>query len=283
MNEENNSNKLSEMILRWGSSLVKGSADQNTTSTEENNNTQQPIPTGYNSQLIQEALRYGDMAVRQRNAAAQNTLGAAEAGMYDMLGRMQLQTERDIADRRMRALRTGQTSSGLAAMEMQNIMAGQIGAQQIMADSRNQRMLMEQELAGTEANNRYYMLEMLNQNMKDMAAIDAQKYSASMLPGLQELFPDADPQTLMLLVRSMTPGQELSASERQALKNYQAGIHTTAEWNDYGDAEAFYNGNQNEIDAILSKESSRDAKLDALQESYGLTRAQAKQVYRQSK
>jgi hypothetical protein len=149
------------------------------------------IPTGYNSGLVQQAMQYGDQAVDAQKNMYNETIGTAEQGMYEMLGKMQLQNERAIADRRMKALRSGTTSSGLAALEMQNIQAGQIGATQVMQDARNQRLMMDQELAGRKENNRYYALELLNQNTKDIAAIDAQKYASSIIPGLKEDYPNA--------------------------------------------------------------------------------------------
>lgn len=182
------------------------------------------IPTGYNSDLVKQALEAGDLAAQQKRTAGTNVVNNAEQGMHDMLGRMQLQTERDVADRRMKALRSGTTSSGLAAMEMQNIQAGQIGAQQIMQDARTQRLDVESQYAGAEATNRQYMFEMLNQNTKDVAAIDAQKYSSGVIPQVQDLFPDAPADVIEAIAKSFDSSQELSTDEQNLIDNYKNGI-----------------------------------------------------------
>ena len=133
------------------------------------------IPTSMNHQLIQQALGFGDSAIAaQRNAATQS-LGRIEQSMYDIIGRNQLQSERDISQRRMQAVRSGMSSSQLAALELQNIQASQIGAQQIAQQYDMQREEMMREFAGAEDLNRQYMAQMLNENMTTASAIDAQR------------------------------------------------------------------------------------------------------------
>ena len=179
------------------------------------------VAQGYNSGLVQEALGYGQQANQQQRAAGMASIGAAEQGMMEMIGKMQLQNERAIADRRMKALRSGATSSSLAAMEMQNMQTGQIGAQQIMQDAYQQRMLMEQEYAGKDAMNRQFMFETLNQNTKDVAAIDAQKYSSNIIPGLREEYPDASADVLMVMAQKLQ-GIPLSKEDTNILNEYRA-------------------------------------------------------------
>lgn len=184
------------------------------------------VPDDYNHSLVQEALRAGDAGIAQQRQAGMNTINQAEQSMYDMLGRMQLQNERDIADQRIKALRSGQTSSQLAAMELQNLQAGQIGATSIMQDARNQRMMMEQEYAGQENMNRYYMLEMLGQNNKDLAAIEAQRYASSDLQQLVELF-ETDPATAVAMYKNML-NMDLDDNEQELIDNISRNSSNTS-------------------------------------------------------
>lgn len=186
------------------------------------------IPMGYNNSLIQQALQDGDAGIAAQRQAGMNTINESQQQMYDMLGRMQLQQERQIADQRIAALRSGQTSSQLAAMEMQNLQAGQIGATSILQDARNQRLALEQEFAGKKDMNRYYMLEMLNQNIKDSSAIDAQKFAASGAMQAAEALGSSDPELVLRYINAMT-GNELDSS---ALKAIQEILNPTTKKNE---------------------------------------------------
>lgn len=254
------------------------------------------IPTGYNSDLVAQALSAGDAAVAAKRNAAAGVIGNAEQGMYEMLGKMQLQNERSIADRRMQALRSGTTSSGLAALEMQNIQAGQLGATQVMQDSRNERLMMEMEFAGAEQTNRQFMFETLNQNRKDMSAIDAQKYSASQIPGLEDLLPGASPEVILAELKRFN-GVELTKAEESMLADYKAQVAaekdaeggivslkdsfrnrpTDQSWTDWS-AE-----NKTQLLAIIEGESRRGKKIEAIEDELGVPRSTASFIYRQIK
>lgn len=136
------------------------------------------IPQGYNSTLIQQALGFGDAAVAEKRAASMQNLGRIEGTMYDVLGRQQLQSEKDIAQRRMQAIRSGQTSAQIAIQEMQGIQARQIAAQAIAQQYDQQRLELGTEFAGAENTNRQFMLETLNQNVNNKAAVDAQVFAS---------------------------------------------------------------------------------------------------------
>jgi len=143
----------------------------------------------------------------------------AQGGLYDILGRMQLQNEQSIKQRRTQALRSGMTTSGLAALEMQNLQTGQIGAQQIAQEYAQERMQAEAQFAGQEATNRQFMMQQLNQNTLDKAAIEGQMYAASTPMQMQSIFPDAPPEVLELLSRKYN-GMGLEKEELKRLEEY---------------------------------------------------------------
>ena len=170
------------------------------------------IATGYNSPLIQDYLKHSNSAIGAKRDAAQESIDLSRSTMYDVLGRQQLQTERDIAKRRIMAQRSGMTSSQLAAQEMQNIMTGQMGAQQIAQQYRQEQALAEQQFAGAEDENMAGLIEMLNANRNTVASLDTQKYTASAIAQVKELYPSATPEQLSILARQYL-GLDISSSE----------------------------------------------------------------------
>lgn len=64
-------------------------------------------------------------SIKTQEQEVDQTLASAEMDAYKMLGQQQLQLERQIADQRMNQIRSGTTSAQLAAMELQNMFAGQ--------------------------------------------------------------------------------------------------------------------------------------------------------------
>lgn len=176
------------------------------------------IATGYNSQLIQDYLNYSDKSIGAQRQARQGVVDTSTSMMYDALGRMQLQTERDIAKRRIQAQRSGMTSSGLASLEMQNIMVGQMGAQQLAQQYRMETAGIESEFAGAEDAARAGLFETLNANRGQVAAVDAQRFSASGIEQLREIFPEATPQQLEILNRKLL-GLTMSPSDKKAIKD----------------------------------------------------------------
>ena len=134
------------------------------------------IVKGYNQQIVQDALGFANRGIGAQREAMQQSIGGIESSLFDQMGRMQLQTERDIAQRRMQALRSGMPSSQLAAMELQNIQASQIGAQQMAREYDQMRLDMETQLAGAEDMAAFDMFQTMAQGRTDSQAIDAQKY-----------------------------------------------------------------------------------------------------------
>ncbi len=176
------------------------------------------IATGYNSQLIQDYLKYSDKSIGAQRQGRQGVVDTSTSMMYDALGRMQLQTERDIAKRRIQAQRSGMTSSGLASLEMQNIMVGQMGAQQLAQQYRMETAGIESEFAGAEDAARAGLFEILNANRGQVAAVDAQRFSSSAVEQIRDIFPDATPQQLEVLSRRLLGLNTDSKTDKALLK-----------------------------------------------------------------
>lgn len=128
--------------------------------------------TSYDDPDVQTALGYADDAIGAQRAAGGRAISRLEGTMYDVLGREQLSREQDIKSRRTQALRSGMTSSQLAAQEMQNLLAGQVGAQQIAQQYDQQRFDYMTETAGAEDQARVDMFATLETNKaNNLAAI----------------------------------------------------------------------------------------------------------------
>lgn len=177
------------------------------------------IATGYNNSLIQDYLGYAKGSIASKKGASQQSLDASTSMLYDTLGRNQLQTERDIAKRRIMAQRTGMSSSQLAAMEMQNIMVGQLGAKQIADQYRLERAGLETQFAGAEDDIYAGLFETLNANRGQVAAVDAQKFSSSAITQIQEVFPDAPREVQLALVQKFM-GYELDSNDQKLIDEY---------------------------------------------------------------
>lgn len=185
------------------------------------------IATGYNSQLIQDYLQYSDKSIGAQRQARQGVVDTSTSMMYDALGRMQLQTERDIAKRRIQAQRSGMTSSGLASLEMQNIMVGQMGAQQLAQQYRMETAGIESEFAGAEDAARAGLFEILNANRGQVAAVDAQRFSSSIFAQMQDLFPEASREEIEVLSRRFMGLETKSKEDKKTLSKIGTGVKTS--------------------------------------------------------
>lgn len=171
------------------------------------------LATDYNSELISQYLSYADNSVASKRQAGYDQVAANQSLLNEMLGRQQLATERDIANRRIQAQRSGMSSAQLAALEVQNIMAGQLGATQVAQQAMLENAAVKSQFAGAEADTRAALFEVLNTNRSNVAAIDAQKYSASAVSQMRELFPNASEGQLLALAKNYL-GIELSDSDQ---------------------------------------------------------------------
>ena len=154
---------------------------------------------------MEQALGFGQQGILDRRQAAGDTVGGIESSLFDQMGRMQLQTEQDIASRRMQALRSGMPSSQLAAMELQNVQQAQIGAQQMSREYDQLRAELGMETAGAEGRMGHEMFQTLAQGRIDSEAIDAQRFPHDIAKQLEGVAPEAfeqlsegDRMTLML-------------------------------------------------------------------------------------
>jgi hypothetical protein len=145
--------------------------------------------------IVQDALRNYSTGIQQQRQAQMEQLGTLESGMFDQMGRMQLQSERDIANRRMQALRSGMPSSQLAALELQNVQTAQLGAQQMAQQYDDIRMQLGTELAGAESMMAGDLTREMLQGRVDMEAIDAQRFTADTAAQMRQMFPNWDSMT----------------------------------------------------------------------------------------
>lgn len=86
--------------------------------------------------------------VAKQEEAALAALGQMEQRSNRAMGQQQLQNERDIAKRRMMAVRSGMSPTNLAAQEMQNLMASQVGATQLAQQYDEQNFDLMTQFAG---------------------------------------------------------------------------------------------------------------------------------------
>lgn len=110
------------------------------------------------------------------------------------------------------------TSAQLAAFEMQNIMAGQLGSQQVAQQALLETAALETQYAGLEAQNQARAFEIMNSNRANVAAIDAQRYASSAISQIKELFPNATPEQLQILARQYL-GFDLTADDKKVIKS----------------------------------------------------------------
>lgn len=121
---------------------------------------------------------YGAIDTQQKEV--DQTLAAAELDAYRMLGQKQLQLENQIADQRMRALRSGTTSAQLASQNLQNLFAAQSSAMEIASQTMQQRVGMGQQFAQQRAEVTPSLYQMVEQNRMGLAGVEAQRYAAQM-------------------------------------------------------------------------------------------------------
>ena len=176
-----------------------------------------PIVTGYNQQLVQQALGFANRGIGDQREAMQESLGGIESSLFDQMGRMQLQTERDIGQRRMQALRSGMPSSQLAAMELQNVQTAQLGAQQMAREYDQLRMEMDTQLAGAEDMAAYDMFQTLAQGRTDQSAIEAQRFASDLGAQMESLLGaeewasfDTDQRVMLAQALNGVPPEKLS-------------------------------------------------------------------------
>ena len=174
-------------------------------------------------EYLSESLRNYSSGIRQQREAQMQQLGGIESSLFDQMGRMQLQTERDIANRRMQALRSGMPSSQLAVMELQNVQTAQLGAQEMAKEYDMLRMQMGTELAGAEDLYAATLQEQFAQSRTDMAAIEAQRYASDWGAQIRDwagadTFDNMDFSQRLATFKDMT-GLELTRDQEKSIIN----------------------------------------------------------------
>ena len=201
--------------------ILPTTTDATTTDEETNERGLPQIPTGYNNSLVQKALGFGNAGIQAQREAMHESLGGIESSLFDQMGRMQLQTEQDIANRRMQALRSGMPSSQLAAMELQNVQTAQLGAQEMAREYDQLRLEMDTALAGAEDMMAHDKFNTLAQGITDMNAIEAQRYAHDLNSQLGDVFGDSWQDMSVLtklgMVQAIT-GVELSQDAKSFLE-----------------------------------------------------------------
>lgn len=124
--------------------------------------------------LSEQSIAARQAGITAQEQASMEALGALETGMNRRMGMEQLQNERDIAKRRMMSVRSGMSSTNLAAQEMQNLMAGQVGATKIAEDTQEDRMALMTQFAGQREMAESYGLSDLAGMMLQDRSLDVQ-------------------------------------------------------------------------------------------------------------
>jgi len=174
------------------------------------------MPVGYNSDIIKDYLGSRTKALTAQKNAAYGGIDKERSMMYDAMGKMQLQNERDIFQRRTQAQRSGMSSSQLAALEMQNMQVGQMGAKSMIDELALKESELDMQFAGQEDTINADVFQLLNQNMQSAAAVEAQRFASSAIAQAQDLFPNAS-QGQILKISQLINGADLSDDDMDAI------------------------------------------------------------------
>lgn len=116
-----------------------------------------------------------DAEQREVNAS----LEQAELDAYKQIGYQQQALENQIAENRLKALKSGTTSAQLAAQQLNNMFAAQSGAAEIAANAMNQRLTSAQNYAAQRTNVVNDMYNNIQANKQALLTSGAQNYAAS--------------------------------------------------------------------------------------------------------
>lgn len=139
---------------------------------------QELLPKDTQSSYMQQYQNDMYNAINQYEQSTMATLAGSEMEAYRAIGQQQLQLENQIAEQRMRAIKSGVTSAQLASQELAGIFAAQSGASQIAS----QVMQNKVDAANTFAQQRAAvpgdMYSMLSANQQTAANAYAQLAAA---------------------------------------------------------------------------------------------------------
>lgn len=135
---------------------------------------QETLMTNSASQKAQQYQEDMYSAINQYEAATNAALAGSEMEAYRAIGQQQLQLENQIADQRMRAIKSGVTSAQLASQELANIFAAQSGASQIASQVMQNKVSSANTFAQQRAAVSGDLYAMLNTNQQTAANAYAQ-------------------------------------------------------------------------------------------------------------
>ncbi len=122
------------------------------------------------------AARYG--AIDREQSTLDQSLRASELDAYRMIGQQQLELENQIAENRMKALRSGVTSAQLASQQLANMFAAQQGAAQVGSQMMMQRQDMFGKMAAQRTGVETGIFDQVSANKQALGTIGAQQFTA---------------------------------------------------------------------------------------------------------
>lgn len=120
--------------------------------------------------------RYG--AIDREQSTLDQSLRSSELDAYRMIGQQQLELENQIAENRMKALRSGVTSAQLASQQLANMFAAQQGAAQVGSQMMTQRQDMFGKMAAQRTGVETGIFDQVSANKQALGTLGAQQFTA---------------------------------------------------------------------------------------------------------
>lgn len=133
-----------------------------------------------NSAQSQQYMNDMYAAIDREQAEIEAALSNAELDAYRQIGYQQQELENQIAENRLKALKSGTTSAQLAAQQLNNMFAAQAGASQIAANAMNARVGNAQDYASQRAAVTGGLYDQIAQNKTTLATAGAQNAAAGL-------------------------------------------------------------------------------------------------------
>lgn len=133
-----------------------------------------------NSAQSQQYLNDMYSSINREQAETEAALSSMELDAYRQIGYQQQQLENQIAENRLKAIKSGTTSAQLAAQQLNNMFAAQTGAAEIANNAMNQRVSSAQEYAARRAAATENLYNQVNQNKTTLATSGAQNTAAGL-------------------------------------------------------------------------------------------------------
>lgn len=133
-----------------------------------------------NSAQSQQYMNDMYAAIDREQSEVEAALSNAELDAYRQIGYQQQELENQIAENRLKALKSGTTSAQLAAQQLNNMFAAQAGASQIAANAMNARVGNAQDYASQRAAVTGGLYDQIAQNKTTLATAGAQNAAAGL-------------------------------------------------------------------------------------------------------